>query len=46
MLSGRAGDVGIDDDGDFAHGENFVIRTRDLWLVRGYAVIIPDAVAI
>jgi pimeloyl-ACP methyl ester carboxylesterase len=44
MLPGGAGDVGIDDDGDFVHDKNFVIRTRALWLARGYAVIIPDAV--
>jgi hypothetical protein len=44
MLPGGAGDVGIGDDGDFAHDKNFVIRTRALWLARGYAVIIPDAV--
>jgi hypothetical protein len=44
MLPGGAGDVGIDEDGDLAHGKNFVVRTRDLWLARGYAVMIPDAV--
>jgi hypothetical protein len=43
MLPGGSGDVGLDDDGDFAHGKNFVVRTRDLWLARGYAVMIPDA---
>jgi hypothetical protein len=43
MLPGGAGDVGIDEDGDVAHGRNFVVRTRDLWLARGYAVMIPDA---
>jgi hypothetical protein len=43
MLPGGAGDVGIDDDGDLAHGKNFVVRTRDLWLAHGYAVLIPDA---
>jgi hypothetical protein len=44
MLPGGAGDVGIDDDGDLAHGKNFVVRTRDLWLAHGYAVLIPDAI--
>ncbi len=43
MLPGGAGDVGIGADGDLAHGKNFVVRTRDLWLARGYAVVIPDA---
>jgi hypothetical protein len=43
MLPGGAGDVEIDKDGDLARGKNFVIRTRDLWLARGYALMIPDA---
>jgi pimeloyl-ACP methyl ester carboxylesterase len=44
MLPGGAGDVDIGEDGDFAHGKNFVVRTRDLWRAHGYAVVIPDAV--
>jgi hypothetical protein len=44
MLPGGAGEVEIGEDGDFAHGKNFVVRTRDLWRARGYAVVIPDAV--
>jgi pimeloyl-ACP methyl ester carboxylesterase len=44
MLPGGTGDAEIDDDGDFAHGRNFVIRTRDLWRAHGYAVLIPDAI--
>ena len=43
MLPGGAGDVGIDDEGGISHGNNFVVRTRALWLDQGYAVIIPDA---
>jgi pimeloyl-ACP methyl ester carboxylesterase len=43
MLPGGAGDIGVDEDGDAAHGKNFVVRTRDLWLAHGYAVMIPDA---
>jgi hypothetical protein len=43
MLPGGSGDISLDDDGDFARGKNFVVRTRDLWLARGYAVMIPDA---
>jgi pimeloyl-ACP methyl ester carboxylesterase len=43
MLPGGSGDVGLDEDGDVAHGKNFVVRTRDLWTARGYAVMIPDA---
>jgi hypothetical protein len=44
MLPGGSGDVGIGEDGDLAHGKNFVVRTRALWLAHGYAVMIPDAV--
>jgi hypothetical protein len=43
MLPGGAGDVGIGDDGDLAHGNNFVVRTRALWVAEGFAVLIPDA---
>jgi hypothetical protein len=42
MLPGGAGDVGIERDGTVRHGDNFVVRTRDLWIARGYAVLIPD----
>jgi hypothetical protein len=42
MLPGGSGDVGIRRDGDLRHDGNFVVRTRDLWVARGYAVLIPD----
>ena len=45
MLPGGSGNVGIAGNGSVAHDENFVIRTRMLWAARGYAVLIPDAVA-
>ncbi len=44
MMPGGAGDVGIERDGDLRHDNNFVVRTRQLWVSRGYAVLIPDAV--
>lgn len=44
MLPGGAGDVGIAGDGDIAHGNNFLVRSRDLWVAEGFAVLIPDAV--
>ena len=44
MLPGGAGDVGIERDGDLRHDNNFVVRTRELWVSRGYGVLIPDAV--
>ena len=43
MMPGGSGEVDIQRSGDMRHDENFVIRTRDLWVARGYAVIIPDA---
>jgi hypothetical protein len=44
MLPGGAGEVGIGADGDIAHGNNFVVRSRALWVAAGFAVMIPDAV--
>lgn len=44
MLPGGAGDLGLSPDGNLRHDENFVVRTRKLWVARGYAVLIPDAV--
>jgi hypothetical protein len=44
MLPGGAGDVGLRRDGDVLHADNFVVRTRALWVQRGYAVLIPDTV--
>jgi len=42
MLPGGAGDIGLEHDGRIRHGDNFVVRTRELWNRRGYAVLIPD----
>lgn len=44
MLPGGAGDIGIVRDGDIAHGNNFVVRSRALWNAAGFAVLIPDTV--
>ncbi|PLZ04112.1 alpha/beta hydrolase [Burkholderia sp. WAC0059] len=44
MFPGGAGDIGIGRDGDIRHGENFVVRTRELWARRGYGVVIVDAI--
>jgi hypothetical protein len=44
MLPGGAGDIGIERTGDVRHDDNFVVRTRNLWVARGYAVLIPDTV--
>jgi pimeloyl-ACP methyl ester carboxylesterase len=44
MFPGGAGDVGIERNGDVRHGDNFVVRTRDLWAQRSYGVVIVDAI--
>ncbi len=44
MLPGGSGQIGLERDGRFRHGANFVVRTRDLWLGHGYAVVIADAI--
>lgn len=44
MLPGGAGDIGIERDGNLAHGQNFLVRTRTLWAAQGFAVVIPDTV--
>ena len=44
MLPGGAGDVGLSRDGTLHHADNFVVRTRALWVARGYAVLIPDTI--
>jgi hypothetical protein len=44
MLPGGSGDIGLTRGGDIRHDENFEVRTRRLWVARGYAVLIPDAI--
>lgn len=44
MLPGGAGDIGIKRNGDLRHDDNFVVRTRALWMQRGYAMLIPDSI--
>jgi hypothetical protein len=44
MLPGGAGDVGLKSDGDIRNGDNFVVRTRGVWVRHGYAVVIPDTI--
>jgi hypothetical protein len=44
MFPGGDGDIGIDPDGNLRHADNFVIRSRDLWVAAGFAVLIPDTV--
>jgi pimeloyl-ACP methyl ester carboxylesterase len=44
MLPGGVGDVGVERDGDVRHDDNFVVRTRALWVAKGYAVLIPDTI--
>ncbi len=44
MLPGGAGNIDIESNGDIRHGDNFVVRSRELWVQRGYAVVIPDTI--
>jgi pimeloyl-ACP methyl ester carboxylesterase len=44
MLPGGAGDIGLKTGSDISHGDNFVVRTREVWVNHGYAVIIPDTI--
>lgn len=43
MLPGGSGEIAIQPDGHILHADNFVVRSRDLWLDRGYGVAILDA---
>ncbi len=45
MLPGGSGEIGVQRDGDLRHDDNFVVRTREDWVARGYAVLIPDTIA-
>jgi hypothetical protein len=44
MFPGGAGDIGLDRNGGITRGDNFVVRTRALWNMHGYAVLIPDTI--
>jgi hypothetical protein len=44
MLPGGSGDIGLTRAGEIRHDDNFVVRTRQLWNARGYAVLIPDTI--
>jgi hypothetical protein len=44
MFSGGADDIGIEKDGVIRHGDNFVVRSRDLWTAKGYGVVLVDAI--
>ena len=43
MFPGGSGEIDIERDGSIAHGDNFVVRTRESWARRGYGVVIVDA---
>lgn len=42
MLPGGSGDIGLTRDGEIRHGHNFLVRTRAMWMAKGYTVLIPD----
>lgn len=43
MLPGGTGRVGLSLGGRLQHAHDFVIRTKDDWVSRGYAVVIADS---
>jgi hypothetical protein len=43
MFPGGAGTIDIGKDGHIRHPDNFLVRTRDAWLHRGYGVVLVDA---
>lgn len=45
MLPGGDGEVGVQRNGNLHQDHNFVVRTREAWTGRGYAVLIPDSIA-
>jgi pimeloyl-ACP methyl ester carboxylesterase len=44
MFSGGADDISIAKDSEIKHGDNFVVRSRDLWTARGYGIVLVDAI--
>jgi pimeloyl-ACP methyl ester carboxylesterase len=43
MFPGGDGQIGISSTGSIAHPGNFLIRTRDMWLARGFLFVAVDA---
>jgi len=44
MFPGGSGDIGLRENGRIDYRDNFVVRTRLLWVKRGYAVCVSDAI--
>ena len=44
MFPGGSDDLGIRKNGDIEHADNFVVRSRDLWMTEGYGVVLVDAI--
>ncbi len=44
MLPGGTGNIGLTHNGNVRRDDNFVVRTRDMWASKGYAVVIPDTI--
>lgn len=42
LLTGGVGQLGIADDGSLARGGNFLVRSRQLFVERGHAVVLVD----
>ncbi len=46
LFMGGDGNAAIAPDGSIRRSGNFLVRTRQLWLVQGIAVLIPDKPAV
>lgn len=44
MFAGGADDLGIQTNGEIEHSDNFVVRSRALWIAKGYGVVLVDAI--
>ncbi|WP_245263297.1 alpha/beta hydrolase [Azorhizobium doebereinerae] len=42
LLAGGSGVIGVGSDGSIAHGGNQLVRTRQAYAARGFAVLVPE----
>ena len=43
LMAGGDGNIGVDANGGIAHGGNQLVRTREAYAARGFAVLVPEA---
>jgi len=44
MFPGGAGTIGIERNGAVKHGDNFLVRTDNIWRQKGYGIVLVDAI--